>query len=178
MKTIRCNKNNYDVRFRKYTDVRYIVIHFTAVNGDTAEGEALNFSRPGRKASAHFFIDRAGSVVKSVDLRNTAWSVGGSRYSDYKKTGGATYYGVCTNRNSVSIELCDMYTKHKYPSKAQLKALYDTIRYIRRYCPNVHGVIRHFDVTGKYCPRTMCKPFGSGRLWNKLRKSIKKECGI
>lgn len=178
MTEIKCNPANYSTARRDRAKVKYMVIHFTAVDGDTAENEGRAFSRPGRKASAHFFIDRQGNVVQSVNMYNAAWSVGGARYNDYKTTGGAKYYGKCTNSNSVSIELCDLYTKHKYPSEKQIMALCETIKYIRKYCKNADTIIRHFDVTGKYCPRTMCKPYGSTSRWTKLRKRIKKEVGI
>lgn len=178
MKAISCHKSRYSVYKRDHSQVRFIVIHFTAVDGDTAESEGRAFSRPGASTSAHFFIDRAGNVVKSVPINRTAWSVGGAKYNDYKTTGGASYYGRCTNSTSVSIELCDLYTKHSYPSAQQVKALCDTIKYIRKYCKNANTVIRHFDVTGKYCPRTMCKPYGSDARWQKLRAKIKKDCGI
>lgn len=179
IKEIPCNPRNYNTTRRDRAKVKYIVIHFTAVDGDTAENEGKAFQKAGRHASAHFFIDRAGNVVQSVNMWQTAWAVGGKRYTDYKKTGGAKYYGICTNSNSVSIELCDIYTKHDYPSDAQVKALCELITYIRKYCRNIVSgsqIIRHFDVTGKYCPRTMCKPYGNNKLWSKLKAKIVKEC--
>lgn len=173
IKEIPCNKSNYNATRRDRSRVEYIVIHYTAVDGDTAENEGKAFQKKGRAASAHFFIDRAGNVVQSVQMQNTAWSVGGTKYTDTPRTGGGKYYKKCTNANSVSIELCDIYRNHNYPSTKQVQALKELIAYIRQYCPNAKTIIRHFDVTGKYCPRTMCKPYGNDKLWTKLKRSIK-----
>lgn len=173
IKEIPCNPRNYNATRRDRAKVKYIVIHFTAVDGDTAENEGKAFQKAGRHASAHFFIDRAGNVVQSVNMWQTAWSVGGTKYTDTPTTGGGKYYKKCTNANSVSVELCDIYRKHSYPSAAQVQALKELVAYIRKYCPNAKTIIRHFDVTGKYCPRTMCKPYGNDKLWTKLKKEIK-----
>lgn len=177
---IQANSNSYNTKIKRaYSAIKFIVIHFTLGNGDTAVGEGRYFQRHREKTGAHFFIDRNGIIVKSVDLNRIAWSVGRSRYTDYKKTGGAKFYRVCTNSNSVSIELCDLYELHIYPSEKQIRALCDTIKYIKKHCPQIVSgsqVIRHFDVTGKYCPRTMCKPYGQDHLWHNLKARIVKEC--
>lgn len=174
MKYIKCNTKNYaSLVSRKRSNVTYIVIHYTAVRNDTAEAEARYFANNVTKTSTHFFIDRAGKIVKSVPMDHTAWSVGGNRYNDYRETGGARWYKACTNSNSVSIELCDIVDKD--PSEAQIKALIKCVKYIRKYCTNIVSgaqIIRHFDVTGKYCPRTMCKPYGEDLKWNKLKARI------
>ena len=39
------------------------------------------------------------------------------------------------------------------------------IKYIRKYCPNATSVIRHFDVTGKPCPKSMM----TEEAWNKFQ---------
>lgn len=173
MKSIRANQGNYSSKSRGYNQVKYIVIHYTAMSNDTAENEGRFFANNVTRTSAHFFIDRKGCIIKSVPLNKPAWSVGGKRYTDYRETGGARWYGACTNGNSVSIELCDIADKD--PSDAQIKAVIKCIKYIRKYCKGIVSgaqIIRHFDVTGKYCPRRMCKPYGKDERWNKLKAQI------
>lgn len=153
MKFIKAKPISYGgVRPRK--DVKYIVIHYTAGDGDTAENCANYFKNVNtRTAGAHFFIGQNGTIIKSIALNKIAWSVGGGKYTDCKTTGGGKLYGVANNTNSVSIELCD--NLNYDPSPAQIKAVKKCIRYIRTYCPNAKTVIRHFDVTGKHCPARM-----------------------
>lgn len=167
MLKIPAKKISYSSLPRDYSAVRFIVIHYTAGRGDTAENEGNYFKNVNdRKAGAHFFIGQDGKVVKSIDLNRTAWSVGGSKYSSCSKTGGGVLYGICTNANSVSIELCDNVDKD--PSKEQIKAVKQTIKFIRKYCPRAKTVIRHFDVTGKACPARMVK----SDKWAKFKNDI------
>lgn len=146
MTTIKANKDNYGER-RSRASVKYIVIHYTANKGDTAAGNGNYFQRNVTRSSAHFFVDRAGNVVKSVALDHVAWAVGGAKWHN----NGGKLYGKASNLNSVSIELCDIVDKD--PSEAQTQAVRNTIRYIRKYCPNAKYLIRHYDVNGKPCPK-------------------------
>lgn len=163
MKYIKAKDISFSDIKRDKSSVTFIVIHNTGNRNDTAENNALYFANANsRAAGAHFFVDRAGKIVKSINLNRVAWAVGGSLYSDVDQTGGATYFGEATNGNSVSIELCDIVDQ--YPSRAQIKALKKTIAFIRRRCPNAKKVIRHFDVTGKYCPYYFMDPKRWARL--------------
>lgn len=152
MKKIPCNAKNYGKK-RKHSDIKFIVIHYTGNNNDKPENNARYFQTGGRGASAHFFIGQDGTIVKSVNLDRVAWSVGGKKWSDCAKTGGGKYYGICTNANSVSIELCD--NAILSPSEKQVKAVAEVIKYIRKHCKNANQIIRHFDVNGKHCPDLM-----------------------
>ena len=153
MEFIRANKNAYGGT-RPLSDIKYIVIHYTSGDKDTALNEANYFANGNtRKAGAHFFVDQNGVRIKSVAMKNIAWSVGGAKYSDCAKTGGGKLYGKCTNANSVSIELCGNLKRD--PSDEQIESVKKVINYIRKNCPNAKTIVRHFDVTGKYCPVRM-----------------------
>lgn len=166
--SIPCNPANYGKK-RSHDDVYYIVTHYTAGTKDTAVNEGNYFKNNRVKASAHFFIDRDGTIVKSVPLNRVAWSVGGKKYSDCAKTGGGKFYGKCTNANSVSIELCAIADKD--PSKKQIEATKKCIAYIMKHCKHVVGawqIIRHFDVTGKKCPARMV----DNHKWNEFKAKV------
>ena len=171
MRYIRAKGISYDTkRKRDKKDVIFIAIHGTANKNDTAENNAKYYATSNRRsAGAHFFADRAGYVVKSIAMERTAWAVGGNKYTDCNKTGGCKLYGKCTNYNSVSVELCDIVDQ--YPSAAQIIAVKETIKYIRKYCPNAKKVIRHFDVTGKHCPSSMM----DDKSWKRFLKDIGEE---
>lgn len=161
---------------RVLSSVKYIVIHYTGGNGDTAKNEATYFANSNtRSAGAHYFVGQDGTVYLSVELNVTAWSVGGSKYSNTGTTGGGAYYGTCTNANSVSIELCDNATKD--PSAKQIEATRLLVQHIQSQCPNAKTIIRHFDVTGKDCPARMAPDNASNKTecnnrWNDFKKKI------
>lgn len=164
MKTIKAKPISYSPAKRKRIDVKYIVIHYTAGNGDTAVNEGNYFKNVNtRAAGAHFFVDQRGDIVKTIPLNHAAWAVGGTMYTN---TNGGKYYRRCTNFNSVSIELCDNLAKD--PSRAQIRAVRKVIKYIKRFCPNAKTIIRHYDVTGKLCPARMVDEL----KWKKFLKGI------
>lgn len=136
---------------RDLKNIKYIVIHYTANNGDTAENNAKYYANGNtRQAGAHFFVDKKGQIYNSVNMNRPAWAVG----KDYRsgEKGEATYYGKCTNTNSVSIELCDCIDGTNWE---QMKATRLLVHYIQAKCPNAKTIIRHWDVNGKHCPAPM-----------------------
>lgn len=165
---IKAKSNSYGGK-RNKKDVKYIVIHYTGNNGDTAKNNAVYFHTSNtRYAGAHFFVDQRGKVYKSIPMNLIAWSVG-----DFETTanGAGSYHGKCTNSNSVSIELCDCANKN--PSKQMVDAVKQLIKYIRKNCPNAKTVIRHWDVSGKSCPARMIGTTKTGRVrWNNFLREI------
>lgn len=142
------NKKNYGGK-RNTSSIKYIVIHFTANDGDTDENNGKYFHNNVVKTSAHYFVD-SDSVTQSVPDNYVAYSVGGTKYNN----GGGKYYGKCTNTNSISIELCDDVKDGKiYPSaKTIANAIELTKALMKKYGISASNVIRHYDVTGKSCP--------------------------
>lgn len=150
---------------RNLNNVKYIVIHYTGNKGDTAKGNADYFATSNtRQAGAHYFVDKKGEIWCSVPLNLTAWAVGGF----YTQSSGAgTFYGKCTNTNSVSIELCDCTNDVSW---AQMLAVRKLVQYIQKQCPNAKTILRHWDVNGKACPAPMT---GKNNLkWKHLHQKI------
>ena len=146
------NRKNYGGS-RKTSKIKYIVIHYTANDGDTDESNAKYFRNNVVKSSAHYFVDD-DSVTQSVPDEYIAWHCGGNRYNNYKTTGGAKYYKECNNTNSIGIELCDTVKDGQYGfTKKTIENAVELIRHkMEQYNIPTERVIRHFDVTGKICP--------------------------
>lgn len=151
---------------RSLASVKYIVIHYTGNKGDTAKNNVDYFATGNtRQAGAHFFVDQKGTVWQSIDMKHTAWSVGGFFTT---ANGAGSYYKKCTNGNSVSIEMCDCASKD--PSAAMTEAVKTLVRYIQNACPNAKTIIRHWDVNGKSCPARMTGK--SNAKWTAFKKAI------
>ena len=169
IKTAIANAKNFGA-WRSTSKIKYIVIHYTANDGDTDEGNGNYFKDNVVKASAHYFLDD-DSVTQSVKDDRVAYAVGGKKYSDCSKTGGGKYYGKCTNTNSISIELCDDVKNGTiYPSAKTIENALELTEYLmKKYNVPKSNVIRHFDVTGKYCPKYwMDDAKWKKEFWNKL----------
>ena len=139
---------------RTAKDIRYLVIHYTGNDGDSAANNAAYFQNHVVKASAHYFVDDT-TVYRSVPDLKVAWAVGGRLYSDVKKTGGGSMYGVITNRNSISVEFCDTArdSTHRASESTLINAITLCRNLMEQYQIPLSHVYRHFDVTGKHCPR-------------------------
>ena len=160
------NRNNYGSK-RNIADIKYIVIHYTANDGDTDEGNGNYFANNIVGASAHYFVDD-DSITRSVPDDYIAWAVGGSKY---KYTKGGTFYGKCTNANSISIEFCDTKKNGVYDfTEATMKNAADLVKLLmEKYTVPVERVIRHYDVTGKVCP----KPFvDDEKAWKEFKERL------
>ena len=61
------HSGNYRRAARGKEDIRYLVIHFTANDGDTAKNNADYFARAEISTSAHYFVDE-NEVWQSVRM--------------------------------------------------------------------------------------------------------------
>ena len=158
---------------RDIKNIKYIVIHYTANDGDTDEANANYFKTGGRNASAHYFVDD-NSITRSVKDNYVAWSVGGSKYPNCASTGGGKFYGKCTNNNSISIEMCDTKKdgKHNVSTKTRANAINLAASLMKKYNIDIDHVIRHFDVTGKDCPSYYVK---NTEAWKKFKSDLKEK---
>lgn len=140
----------------------YIVVHYTA--GTTSRtGSAYNtavmFSNPYIYASADFIVDDTTAVQFNPDIRNVyCWHCGDNK--NYNK--GASFYGECQNYNSIGIEVCSSNKTGQmtaanddnyYFTDAVVNKTAELVKYLMQtYNIPASRVIRHYDVTGKYCP--------------------------
>ena len=143
MEFIACNTGNYCAG--RTQPVRYIVMHYTANNGDTAKNNCDYYHRVGGlQASAHYFVDEHGAM-QSVREGDTAWHCGARAY----------WHPECRNGNSIGIEMCSRKRADgsyyiKPETVANAAALAREI--MQRYGIDTDHVLRHYDVTGKRCP--------------------------
>lgn len=139
--------------FKTKRDIEFIVLHYFGAFG-SAEDNTRYFKDVNRKASAHYFVDDI-SIWQCVEDNNAAWHCGG--------TNPGTFQGVCTNNNSLSVEM------RPYKLNPNSKASTDNDWYfhestvdntiqlvtylMEKYNVDIYRIIRHADVTGKLCPR-------------------------
>lgn len=138
---------------RRAEQIRYLVFHYTGNDGDRAANNARYYRDNAVQASAHYFVDD-DFVYQSVEELGIAWAVGGRKWSDCPRTGGGSLYGVVTNANSLSIEMCDTSRDGRLmASEATLELAAELGRELmEKYRIPMERVVRHFDVTGKHCP--------------------------
>ena len=137
--------------------IENIVVHYTANPGTTAEQnrnyfEGLKDSRETR-ASSHFIVGLKGEIVQCVPT----WEV--------------AYASNDRNSNTVSIETCHKtsdgtYTEDTYETLVQLTAWL-----CEKFGLTEEDVIRHYDITGKNCPKYFVEDEDA---WEQFKSDVKK----
>lgn len=140
---------------------KYLVIHYTAGASSkpgSAQGMYSTFNE--RESSADFCVDDRDICQFNPDIENYAcWSVGDKLQG---KTGGKLH-NICSNLNSVSIEICSNLksgTSYSDPNHSGWTFTSETLNnaiklakvIMKKYKIPKENVIRHYDVTGKLCP--------------------------
>ncbi len=138
-------------------EVNFIVIHYTANPGTSAQNnrdyfEGLKDTQQ-TKASSHFVIGLNGEIIQCIPLNE--WC----------------YASNQENKESISIEMC-----HPDESGAFHDATYNACVYlVAQLCNYYHltadQVIRHYDVTGKECPKYFVD---YPEKWDKFRGFVTK----
>lgn len=132
--------NEYSRPGDKVGEISKIVIHYTGNPGTSAQGNRDYFEslaeNPVTSASSHFVIGLDGEIIQCVPLNEIAYA--SNRANSYSISIECCHpddsgeFSVATYNRCVALtaELCNYY--HLDPEK---------------------DVIRHYDVTGKECPR-------------------------
>lgn len=152
---------NFRAASRRPSDIHYLVIHFTANDGDSAKNNADYFAREAPGASAHFFVDER-EIWQSVQEKDIAWHCG---------TRGMYFHPYCRNANSLGVELCSRKRGEKYYFTPEtVKNAQQFVRSLmKRYGIPAENVVRHYDVTHKNCPAPFVEDAGA---WQKFKAGL------
>ena len=154
---------NYTAMSNKKNE--YIVIHYVGAVS-TAANNATYYANNKLQASAHYFVDET-SIWQSVKDTDRAWHCGGG----LQGSNGHSYYGICTNSNSIGIEMCCKKTSSGvwYFEEDTVKNTIELVKYLmKKYNIPIDRVIRHYDVTGKICP----VPYVNETAWSGFKSKL------
>lgn len=125
-------------------EVRGVVVHYTANPGTSAVANRNYFEnltkinakkKDKTYASSHFVIGIDGEIVQCIPLNEIA------------------YTSNDRNQDTISIECCHKRKSGKF-TRATYRSLVELVTYLcKKYQLSDKDVIRHYDVTGKNCPK-------------------------
>lgn len=153
--------NPYSRPGTKREEILDIVVHYVANPGTTADQNRSYFASLAQQkgaektsASSHFIIGIDGEILQLIPLDEVA-------YANYPR-----------NNDTVSIECC-----HPNASGAFTKATEESlVRLTAWLCQELNltekNVLRHYDITGKNCPKFYVEEEDA---WNEFLKEIKKK---
>lgn len=119
--------------------IEYIVVHYTANSGDTAQNNLDYFARTKTGTSAHYFVDE-NEVCQSVQDTDVAWHCGSKN----------PRHPYCRNANSIGVEMCN--SVGGVPEAVRARTADFVRQKMKEYGIDSSHVLRHYDVTGKRCP--------------------------
>ena len=152
--------NNYSPNFslpkRNSKRIKFIVIHYTGMNNETAAIKRL--CDESKKVSAHYFIKNNGEIINMVPDLYEAWHAGKSRWNNNNSL----------NKNSIGIEIHNPGHTHNYKNFTinqfnSLKFLLKKL--IRKYKVKSKNILGHSDIA----PERKKDP-GEKFPWKKLSK--------
>ena len=119
--------------------IEYIVVHYTANTGDTAQNNLDYFARTKTGTSAHYFVDE-NEVCQSVQDTDVAWHCGSKN----------PRHPYCRNANSIGVEMCN--SVGGVPEAVRARTAAFVRQKMKEYGIDSSHVLRHYDATGKRCP--------------------------
>ena len=155
--------NKYSRPQKKIGQIKNIVIHWIGNAGTTAENNAKYFDglKVGKKnstgkyiyASSHYIIGNDGVVVRCVPENEVA------------------YHASEANSYSIGVEVCHPDWTGKPTQKAYESLVKLLVELCRKYkLEPTQAIIRHYDVTGKVCPKYYVE---DGGAFKRLKEEVK-----
>ena len=122
-------------RGEKLDGLTGIVVHYVGNPGTTARQNRSWYADPESEVSSHFLIGLDGEILLCVPLD--------------EKSSASNH----ANSTTLSIEVCHPDESGKFTEESEA-ALVRLLAYLcRRFDLPVDSIIRHYDVTGKICPK-------------------------
>ena len=146
----------------KQNSIQYIVVHWVANPGSSALGNRNYFNNLANthstSASSHYIVGLNGEIIRCIPENEVAFHSGS--YS--------------MNRKSIGIENCHpdwngQFNSNTYNSLVELCA-----DICKRYNLSVNNIIRHYDVTGKNCPKYYVE---NQDAWTQFKKDVANKIG-
>jgi N-acetylmuramoyl-L-alanine amidase len=134
--------------------VKGIVIHWVANPKTTAEQnrnyfESLKAGKDNRYASAHFIVGLEGEAVQCLLENEVGYHVGAAKYTPRALSELSAYPNDCT----IGIELCHINWEGEFTKETLQSAKELILELCERYTLGRNNIYRHYDITGKDCPR-------------------------
>lgn len=135
-------------------DINNIVVHYVGNPNTTAKNNRDYFDKPATTVSSHFIVGLDGEVIQCVPI--------------YERSAASNN----RNKDTISIETCHPdesgeFNKDTYNSLVKLTAYL-----CYEFDLSENDVIRHYDVTGKICPKYYVE---NEDEWKIFKKDVGKE---
>lgn len=134
-------------------DIKNIVIHYVGNPNTSAKNNRDYFNKPSTGVSSHFIVGLSGEVIQCVPI--------------YERSAASND----RNKDTLSIETCHPDESGKF-NQATYNSLVKLTAYLcYQFDLKQNDVIRHYDVTGKNCPKYYVE---NEDEWENFKKDVGK----
>jgi len=153
--------NPYSRTGEKLQSVKQIVVHWVGNAGSSAMGNRNYFEslkNKGIYASSQYIICLNGDIIRCIPENEVAYHAGNRT----------------VNRNSIGIENCHPDWDGKFNENTYNSLVELCVDICKRYNLGIDNIIRHYDVTGKECPRYYVR---NEQEWIKFKNDVANKLG-
>lgn len=153
--------NPYSRTGEKLKAVKQIVVHWVGNANTSAIANRNYFESLKDKhiyASSHYIIGLTGEIIRCIPENEVAYHAGNGT----------------VNRNSIGIEDCHPDWSGKFNNSTYNSLVELCADICRRYNLNTNNIIRHYDVTGKICPKYYVEHEDA---WIQFKKDVANKIG-
>ncbi len=136
------------------TDIKNVVIHYVGNPNTTAQNNRDYFDKWDTTVSSHFVVGLEGEIIQCVPL--------------YEKSAASNN----RNKDTISIEVCHPDELGKY-NEQTYESVVKLVSWIcNQFSLDESDVIRHYDITGKICPKYYVE---NEDEWETLKNDVKEK---
>ncbi|MCI8616827.1 MAG: N-acetylmuramoyl-L-alanine amidase [Clostridia bacterium] len=154
--------NEYSRSGEKQNKIEKIVVHWVGNAGSSAIANRNYFDNLSKThtiyASSHYIIGLCGEIIKCIPEDEVAFHSGSHSM----------------NRKSIGIETCHPDWEGKFNENTYNSLVELCVDICRRYNLTIDSIIRHYDVTGKECPRYYVR---NEQEWIKFKNDVANKLG-
>ena len=134
-------------------DINNIVIHYVGNPNTSAKNNRAYFDKPTTTVSSHFIVGLDGEVIQCVPI--------------YERSAASNN----RNKDTISIETCHPDESGKFNENTYNSLVKLTAYLCYEFNLSEDDVIRHYDVTGKFCPKYYVE---NEEEWKNFKSDVKK----
>lgn len=137
---------------KQLTDIKNIVIHYVGNPGSTAKNNRDFFDKASTQVSSHFLVGLDGEIIQCVPLSEK------SAASNDR------------NKDTISIEVCHLDETGEFNEETYQSVIKLTVWLCKELGLDEKDIIRHYDITGKICPKYYVE---NPEKWETLKDDVK-----
>ena len=138
----------------KLNDIKNIVIHYVGNPNTTAQNNRDYFDKNDTTVSSHFVVGLEGEIIQCVPL--------------FERSAASNE----RNKDTISIEVCHPDETGEYNEDTYESVVKLTAWLLNEFSLDENDIIRHYDITGKICPKYYVE---NEDEWEKLKEDVKEK---